>query len=158
MPYCHRWPKPVKKRQCEEVAPVDSVCDPPNEDEAPKKKPSPTSSEKSVPPPPPTPSEKSVTPPKSSPAEPLSEPMSDDDVPAPSSKLDAVPCTVVAAPYEQLHSILCAYKVKKVVPVSSGLPFDLCVSLCNCARRRVWSLRIGHSKGVSSCTKQSCQP
>ena len=33
--------------------------------------------------------------------------------------------------FEQLHSILCGYKDKKIRPGSTNLPFEICVELCN---------------------------
>ena len=55
--------------------------------------------------------------------------ISDDEVPLPS------PSPVVldfkfSKPYERLHSLLCAYKAKQVIPGSTELPFDLCALMC----------------------------
>lgn len=105
----------VKKRQRDEPPRASPALDPNVDDEAPRKKPSPT------------PSEKLETPSKLSPPE----HPSDDDVPPPASRLgDDVSPPRTPKPFEQLHSILCAYKAKKVVPGSSELPFDLCALLC----------------------------
>ena len=63
----------------------------------------------------------------------------------PSSKSDdevALPAPVDASaknprpksnnkPFEELNSILCAYKDKKIRPGSTNLPFEICVELCN---------------------------
>ena len=56
---------------------------------------------------------------------------SDDDVPAPAPKVR--PLTAGCRQFEQLHSILCAYKDDSnpmTVPGSPELPFELCAELC----------------------------
>ena len=59
---------------------------------------------------------------------------SDDEVdlpPPPTSSADNPRSKGNHKPFEQLNSILCAYKDKKIRPGSTNLPFEICVELCN---------------------------
>ena len=56
---------------------------------------------------------------------------SDDDVPTAAMLVE--PAALVQDPsrlFETLHSVLCAYKDKKIRPGSQDLPFDICADLC----------------------------
>ena len=103
-----------KKRPRETPRTPVPVAEPVLEDEAPKKKPSPTPSCEAKP--------RSDKPPPG--------PSSDDDVPPPAPKAVSSPAPVTCKEYEKLQSILCAYKAKKIIPGSPALPFDLCAIMC----------------------------
>ena len=49
------------------------------------------------------------------------------DLPTPPKKKLATP---KPQPYEALHSILCAYKAKKIVPGAGNLTYDICADIC----------------------------
>ena len=102
-----------KKRQREQSSPATPNAACPNPDEAPKKKPSP---------PPASAHEAAAA--VSTPAM-----QSDDEVPAPAQHPPVIGFKF-SKPYELLHSILCAYKAKQVIPGSAELPFDLCALMC----------------------------
>ena len=55
---------------------------------------------------------------------------SDDDVPLPGGTAKATPVTAGNRLFESLHSVLCGYKDRKIVPGSKDLPFDLCAEMC----------------------------
>ena len=62
----------------------------------------------------------------------VSDSSSDDDevsLPAPDPKGDAPPSNKQKA-FQELNSLLCAYKDKQVKPGSPNLPYDLCAELC----------------------------
>ena len=106
-------PSASQKRQRDAVPPQAAAasCE---ADEAPKKKHSP---------------EVAKAPEKSPPAgATLSD--SDDEVPPPLPDKPTIVATTKARPFEQLNSVLCAYKDKKIVPGSEELPFDICTELC----------------------------
>ena len=108
-----------KKRQRDELS---SAMAPgkPSDDENPKKKSSP---------------EAAGLPPSVTPREPL--PVgaftqdSDDDVPLPRDGASkAPPKKANNRLFEALHSVLCGYKDKQIVPGSKDLPFEVCAEMC----------------------------
>ena len=122
-----------KKRQREEARAELARANEVRPDEAPKKKPSPEPKPNAVPKPTKAPVPVVQPAAKAAPRPPVPTASvachSDDDVPAPDPqpvKLDFE----FKKPYETLHSILCAYKAKQIIPGSTELPFDLCASMC----------------------------
>ena len=106
-----------KKRQ-RNVVPPQAAAAAPEPDEAPRKKPSP---------------EVEKAPPKPEvPKQSLSD--SDDEVPPPEppplASEQPAPTANKTRLFEQLNSVLCAYKDKQIKPGSKELPFEICAELC----------------------------
>ena len=122
-----------KKRQRDDARAARGAAGGTGPDEAPKKKHSPENKLPAEAPPAPSPAP--VAPPPMLPAKPKASALepsvshSDDEVPAPHQQPPQIDFEF-EKPYERLHSILCAYKARQIMPGSAELPFDLCALMC----------------------------